>query len=468
MLTARETLPLVVRSLLKMRRVDLALELFQRHACERPESPEPTSACVLVQALCRIGKLDEANAMVTQLTLAHPMPSAAAEAAYDTAEDDDMEPMWHALGTSMVPTLALAHIERMEVEAALELGQRMAKAAPVCVPPLYILTKLMRTFARARCLPGVYACLDAQVGGQLTPDADASEALVQAMVRECRFVKGGVSMGTLPDDGLLEVAFIGRSNVGKSSMVNMALGRRAIAYTSKTPGKTQQYNYFQLNEPGMWQPRTANAGKVAEDCGDRGTFYLVDMPGLGYAKVPGAERRRWLSFLRQYAVERRELRLLVHLVDGLVGPQEVDLAVMRMVRDARADMLTTHADVESTVDAPRGSEHGMDAEAAEGTESGEAELPAGEPCGWEYAIVITKADKGGSKALKKVRAAVDRAISETGCPAPVGIIATSAKSKAGRPELWQLLRCVMLSDDTKGEHGSTEAGVPPDEDKDEI
>ena len=72
--------------------------------------------------------------------------------------------------------------------------------------------------------------------------------LVDALVHAVRFVKGGVSMETLPTGGLAEVAFVGRSNVGKSSLVNMVLGRRAIAYTSKTPGKTQQYNYFAVNE----------------------------------------------------------------------------------------------------------------------------------------------------------------------------------------------------------------------------
>ena len=71
------------------------------------------------------------------------------------------------------------------------------------------------------------------------------------------------------------MAFVGRSNVGKSSLVNMVLGRRAIARTSKTPGKTQQYNYFVINE--------ARA---------QGAFHLVDMPGLGFARAPSAQRRQ--------------------------------------------------------------------------------------------------------------------------------------------------------------------------------
>ena len=121
------------------------------------------------------------------------------------------------------------------------------------------------------------------------PDPDNLEALVQAMVKSCSFVTGGVSMDTLPAARLPEVAFIGRSNVGKSSLVNMVLGRRAIAYTSKTPGKTQQYNYFVLN-----------TGR------EQGCFHLVDLPGLGYAKVDAASRQRWTKFLKEYAVRSEE------------------------------------------------------------------------------------------------------------------------------------------------------------------
>ena len=79
-------------------------------------------------------------------------------------------------------------------------------------------------------------------------------------------------METLPEPVMPEVAFIGRSNVGKSSLVNMVCNRRALAYTSKTPGKTQMFNYFAVNNQSTWDPP--------------GRFHLVDLPGLGYAKVP--------------------------------------------------------------------------------------------------------------------------------------------------------------------------------------
>lgn len=131
-------------------------------------------------------------------------------------------------------------------------------------------SQLIREFGKLNCLRGVYVCLDVMRAAELKPDADNLQVLVNALVKSCRFVTGGVSMNTLPAASLPEgrrtpssprpppdledhhstrvmsarfhfvcfdaVAFIGRSNVGKSSLVNMVLGRNAIAYTSKTPG----------------------------------------------------------------------------------------------------------------------------------------------------------------------------------------------------------------------------------------
>lgn len=132
------------------------------------------------------------------------------------------------------------------------------------------------------------------------------------------------------------------------------------------------------------------------------------MPGLGYAKVPGADRRAWLSFLVDYAARRPQLSLLVHLVDGHVGPMETDLAIMRMVRDAAAQPGATSR--------------------------------------WRYAVALTKSDKGKGRGFDGARDAVERAVRETGCPSPVAIVATSAKSKAGRHDMWRLLRRVLLPD----------------------
>lgn len=134
-------------------------------------------------------------------------------------------------------------------------------------------------------------------------DHVTSETVANAAVRSVDFVTSAVSMATLPSSKsgphsgtgrLAEVAFIGRSNVGKSSLVNMVCNRRALAYTSKTPGKTQQFNYFVVNNQSKWDPA--------------GTFHLVDLPGLGYAKVPKVVREAWVAFMSQYFYEREVSR----------------------------------------------------------------------------------------------------------------------------------------------------------------
>jgi len=255
------------------------------------------------------------------------------------------------------------------------------------VPPLHTLTTLIREAGKAAQLESVYACLDAMRVGDLVPDAPSLEVVVQAMVKSCSFVTGGVSMQTLPNAVIPEVAFIGRSNVGKSSLVNMVLGRKAIAYTSKTPGKTQQYNYFVLNQ-----------GR------EQGAFHLVDLPGLGFAKVEAAQRQKWKRFLREYAASRPQLRLLVHLIDGRLGPQDVDLDLMRLIGG----------------------------------------VAAGAPVGWQYRIVFTKADKLNGKVDRKVEEATRRAVLETGCLLDSAPVKTSAKSKLGRHDMWRMLRPVML------------------------
>lgn len=236
-------------------------------------------------------------------------------------------------------------------------------------------------------------------------------------------------MSTLPEDNLPEVAFVGRSNVGKSSLVNMVLGRRAIAYTSKTPGKTQQYNYFILNE-----------GAEQHGC-----FHLVDMPGLGYAKVPAPARRRWLGFLSEYMASRPELRLVVHLVDSQVGVQETDRAIMRMVGEAVAARGRRGG----------GGDPGADGNAGEDGSTSEGSPETAAPEGGaddslvdqiKYAVVLTKADKNDGKVKREVLNQVRQAFISAGCPPDSPMVPTSAKSKYGRDGVWRVLRGVMLGE----------------------
>ncbi len=133
-------------------------------------------------------------------------------------------------------------------------------------------------------------------------------------IREITFVRGATSWGGLPSDGLPEVAFAGRSNVGKSSLLNALAGRRGLARTSGTPGKTREFNYYLIN----------------------GALYFVDLPGFGYAKTSKQERARWARLIERYVTERDPLRLLVHLVDSRREPGETDRSFIEFMRGQEA------------------------------------------------------------------------------------------------------------------------------------
>ncbi len=129
-------------------------------------------------------------------------------------------------------------------------------------------------------------------------------------IREITFVKGSASWSGLPSDGRPEVAFAGRSNVGKSSLLNALAGRRGLARTSGTPGKTREFNYYLVNE----------------------RLYFVDLPGFGYAKISKQERVRWARLIERYIAERDMLRLIVHLVDSRHELGELDRNFIGLMR----------------------------------------------------------------------------------------------------------------------------------------
>ena len=130
-----------------------------------------------------------------------------------------------------------------------------------------------------------------------------------------------------------EVAVIGRSNVGKSSLVNALAKRRDIARTSKTPGRTQLLNVFDVARP------------------TGGPATLVDLPGYGYAKAPKALRERWQTRMEDYLLGREPLRMVMALVDGEVGPTRLDQATVRWMdyHDIQFTIVATkHDKVRST------------------------------------------------------------------------------------------------------------------------
>ena len=129
----------------------------------------------------------------------------------------------------------------------------------------------------------------------------------------CEFIKGVVAIDGLPDDDRLEVAFAGRSNVGKSSLINALLGRKALARTSNTPGRTREINYFTLGE----------------DEDER--LYVVDMPGYGYARASKSLVEGWNKLIHQYLRGRATLSRVFLLIDSRHGLKPNDLEIMEML-----------------------------------------------------------------------------------------------------------------------------------------
>ena len=143
-------------------------------------------------------------------------------------------------------------------------------------------------------------------------------------ITAAEFVVGAVGRDDLPGDGLPEVAFSGRSNVGKSSLLNRLSRRRQLARTSSTPGKTQQLNYYRIN----------------------GAFYLVDLPGYGYVSG-GVELRRTLGRLTDFYLENRPtLRAVVQLIDVRNGPTELDLSMIDRLRRRQSPFLLVFTKVD--------------------------------------------------------------------------------------------------------------------------
>ncbi|GHF12389.1 putative GTP-binding protein EngB [Kordiimonas sediminis] len=130
------------------------------------------------------------------------------------------------------------------------------------------------------------------------------------------FVMGAVSLDTLPPADRPEVAFAGRSNVGKSSLVNALTGRKTLARTSNTPGRTQELNYFDFGS-GMNLP-----------------FYLVDLPGYGYAKIERKKVERWTRLVKTYLQGRPSLRRVMLLIDSRHGLKDNDREIMKMLDEA--------------------------------------------------------------------------------------------------------------------------------------
>ncbi|MEW6089333.1 MAG: ribosome biogenesis GTP-binding protein YihA/YsxC [Pseudomonadota bacterium] len=146
-----------------------------------------------------------------------------------------------------------------------------------------------------------------------TPDIETGRWL---FAQPCEFVRGVVDMKGLPASNLVEVAFAGRSNVGKSSLINALTGRKTLARTSNTPGRTKELNFFSLGA----------TGKAA--------IMLVDLPGYGYARETKTRVNEWTALVMSYLRGRAPLRRVFVLIDARHGLKDNDHEVMDMLDEA--------------------------------------------------------------------------------------------------------------------------------------
>ena len=123
------------------------------------------------------------------------------------------------------------------------------------------------------------------------------------IIKSADFICSNTQISRLPIPIKPEFAFIGRSNVGKSSLINMLVQKKGLAKTSQTPGKTQLINHFLVNE--LW--------------------YIVDLPGYGYAKISKSKKEDWNKFIRSYLDKRESLQCVMVLIDSRLEPQKIDL-----------------------------------------------------------------------------------------------------------------------------------------------
>ncbi len=156
-------------------------------------------------------------------------------------------------------------------------------------------------------------------------------------ITHAEFAAGAAHPDHFPPASLPEIAFAGRSNVGKSSLINGLLQRRGLARTSGTPGRTQQINFFRINRK----------------------FFFVDLPGYGYAKVSQAVRDSWMKLIQNYLEQREQLVQVVLIVDSRIGPTPLDLQLLEWLQYKRLPCLivSTKADKLSKVELQKSIRH---------------------------------------------------------------------------------------------------------------
>jgi GTP-binding protein len=206
------------------------------------------------------------------------------------------------------------------------------------------------------------------------PDEAAREAGRRLFAGGAEFLKGVVAMDGLPPADRIEVCFAGRSNVGKSTLINALTGRKALARASNTPGRTQEINYFTLGE----------------------ACYLVDLPGYGFAEAPVKVVERWQRLLRAYLAGRATLRRAFVLIDARHGIKPVDEEILTLLDRAAVtfQVVLTKADKVKAAERER---------ILAGVRGALAKHPAAYP-----EIVLTSSEKGeGIETLRSIVATLE-------------------------------------------------------------
>ena len=137
------------------------------------------------------------------------------------------------------------------------------------------------------------------------------------MMVEAEFIMAATKPSQFPSDGLPQIAFLGRSNVGKSSLLNALSGKKKLVRISSKPGKTKDINFFKINQ----------------------AFYLVDLPGVGFAGVNFEKVREMEVGIRSYVENAKELRGIIYLIDSKIGPQPIDVEVIENIRSLGCPVL---------------------------------------------------------------------------------------------------------------------------------
>src|SRR5882757_10691437 len=149
------------------------------------------------------------------------------------------------------------------------------------------------------------------------------------IVKSAEFICSNTQISKLPPPVKAEYAFIGRSNVGKSSLINMLAGKKGLAKTSQTPGKTQLINHFLIND----------------------SWYIVDLPGYGYARISKSKKEDWNKFIRTYLDKRESLQWVMVLIDSRLEPQKIDLEFCNWLGEKGLSfvLVFTKADKQSSI-----------------------------------------------------------------------------------------------------------------------